>query len=163
MTLKLPKFIEIDINNYVNEIDTLYKIYLNELYDANIIVLDKNITYRRDPLDDGKHECFWHLVTEGKKDNRVPDFERIRRIHWGSYILKNYEDTEIVCWEKIHKGNKGAQRRIFFWLENESYLIVLGENRKKTSFELITAYYVNHPGTLKSINRDKNSCIDPRR
>lgn len=162
MSLELPELLEIDINNYQDEIEKIYQIYLDELYNSKITVLGKNITCRRNPEDSGKHECFWHLITEGNPD-RIPDFERIRRFHWCSYILNNYMSEEIICWEKICKTPKGAQRRIFFWLDVEKYLVVLGENRKRTSFELITAYYVAHPGTLRGVARDLEICNDPRK
>ena len=161
MSLELPELLDIDINNYSNEIDNLYQIYTEELYNPVITILDKTITCRRNPLDDDKHECFWHLITEGNPD-RTPDFERIRRLHWCAFILNNYTNPEISCWEKLCKTSKGSQIRVFFWLENEKYLIVLGENRKKTSFELITAYYVTNPGTLRSVARDCKICKDPR-
>ena len=60
MSLELPELLDIDINNYSNEIDNLYQIYTEELYNPVITILDKNITCRRNPLDDDKHECFWH-------------------------------------------------------------------------------------------------------
>lgn len=161
MTLKLPELIDIDINEYSQKIELLYQIYLDELYKPRINILGREITCRMNPLDADKHECFWHLITEGNPE-RTPDFERIRRLHWCAYILNNYKSSEIICWEKPWKTSKGTQRRVFFWLENEKYLVILGENRKKTSFELITAYHVTYPGTLRSIARDKESCVDPR-
>lgn len=162
MSLSLPDLLAIDINNYVNEIDNLYQIYLKELYEPKITVLGKSITCRKNPLDEDKHECFWHLITEGNPD-RIPDFERIKRLHWCSFILQNYMSSEITCWEKPCKTPKGTQRRVFLWLDSEKYLIVLGENRAKNSFELITSYYVTHYGTLKSITRDSKNCVDPRK
>lgn len=162
MSLELPELLDIDWSNYANELDSLYQIYLDELYNKQITILDKSITCRRNPLDGDKHECFWHLITEGDK-GRTPDIERVKRFRWCPYILNNYKKPEICCWEKICKTSKGKQRRVFFWIENEKYLIVLGENRAKTSFELITAYYVTLGGTLKSIARDRKICIDPRK
>ena len=161
MTLKLPELINVDINTYAEEIDNLYQIYLSELYNPKITILGKDITCRRNPLDADKHECFWHLITEGNHD-RTPDFKRIRRLHWCAYILNNYTNQEIICWEKLCKTSKGSQKRIFFWLENEKYMVILGENRSKTSFELITAYHVTYPGTLRNIARDSKNCKDPR-
>lgn len=161
MSLLLPELLDIDWSSYAERIDFLYQIYLDELYNKKLTILNKPITCRRNPLDDDKHECFWHLITEGDKE-RTPDFERIRRFRWCAYILNNYQNAQICCWEKDCKTHKGSQKRLFLWLEEEKYLIVLGENRAKTSFELITAYYVTHAGTLRSITKDRKSCIDPR-
>ena len=44
MSLELPELLDIDINNYSNEIDNLYQIYTEELYNPVITILDKNIT-----------------------------------------------------------------------------------------------------------------------
>ncbi|MGYP000003498386 len=161
MSLVLPDLIDIDINKYTEELENLYRIYLDELYIPQIEVLGKPITCRQIPEDAGKHECFWHLITEGDPE-RTPDFNRIRRLHWCAYILLHYTDREIVCWEKECTTHKGKQRRIFFWLPNEKYYVILGENRAKTSFELITAYCVSYYGTLRCIRRDMSSCPDPR-
>lgn len=104
------------------------------------------------------------LAFNKKSDKeRTPDIERIKRFRWCSYVLNNYKNSEIFCWEKICKTPKGSQRRVFFWIEKEKYLVILGENRAQTSLELITAYYVTLSGTLRGIARDKKICTDPRK
>lgn len=72
MSLELPELLDIGWSNYANKLDNLYQIYLDELYNKQITILDRQITCRRNPLDDDKHECFWHLIKKAtKKEHQI--------------------------------------------------------------------------------------------
>lgn len=162
MKLELPELIDVSWSNYKEKLDDLYRIYISKIYNPDILINNKKITCRRDPLDEGKHECFWHLITNGK-DARTPDIERCKRLEWCPYILKNYTNKEITCYEKNHKTGKGKQKRIFFWLPSEQYIIIIGESRNKRSYELVTAYFVNEQYYIRKFNEESKKSQDPRR
>ena len=51
MSLVLPDLIDIDINKYTEELENLYRIYLDELYIPQIEILGKPITCRQNPQE----------------------------------------------------------------------------------------------------------------
>lgn len=74
--------------------------------------------------------------------------------------MKNYTDDQIKCWKRDYHTKRGTQERIFLWLQEESYIVILGENNKRNTIELITAYFT------ENINKFEKECKkypDPRK
>ena len=86
------------------------------------------------PKFKNKEATFWHLITEGRIENRrPPDFRRCERIRWPKPIIENDKDESIKFWEN-KRGSKENICLCFNW----EYLVVL---RKKSNYILPwTAY-----------------------
>lgn len=87
-------------------------------------------------LDDDKEEGFWHIISEGKKGNRMPDYDRARRMPWIPAML-NVAAPVISRW-RYQEGS--GEIRQYYWLEAHRYVLILEEGRNVTF--LVTAYYV---------------------
>ena len=173
------QFEELDINweNYLEKLDLIYEFYIENIHNK-LYFLDKPVICREKPEFDGKVECFWHIITEdlkhekksrismhNKENNktlqeRIPDIERCKRINLIPFILNNYDNSKIKCWEKIENTRRGSQNRIYLWLQECSYIVILGDN--KTNFQLITAYYINYKHTEQKLIKESKIYNDPR-
>lgn len=171
LELELPELFDIDWNNFSVKIDDLYDIYLNEIY-GKLSIFGKPVQCRETPMDGNKHNCFWHLITqdlEKKKRNseRYPDIHRCKRIKWISYIIQHYNSNDIICWEKLHwrKCQKKTVRenRIFLWAKDVNFIVVLGQQRKPTGYQLITSYCTNDPNTINKLEKQSKEYPDPRK
>lgn len=92
-------------------------------------------------IDNDKEEGFWHIVSKGPVGNRLPDFERARRMPWIAAMLDGTAPG-LSRWR--YKEGSGSIRQ-YYWLEAERYVLILEEGRYVTT--LITAYYVEGWGS----------------
>ncbi len=102
---------------------------------------------------DGKYdEGFWHIITKTDYTimDRVPDYERAKRLPWCAPTIINYREPTIKCWDFLE-----ASRRIrtYIWLEDWEYVVIL-EKRQLDNEEiaiLITAFVVYGSSTRKNL------------
>ena len=87
------------------------------------------------------------------KDREV-NFRRCERIGWIPHILNNYNDPQIICWERDYDKNT------VLWLKKDCYMIVL--SKRKNYYLLKTAYY-HRRSKVKSNLRDREKYKDPRK
>lgn len=110
-------------------------------------------------------EGFWHLTSvdettvryeRGQKiytktGNRIPDFDRAKRLPWCRQVIVNSKDSEITVWN--FKENSGKVRT-YLWLKNFDYVIILEKNPMRSGgmlFRLITAFYTGHGSKKKDL------------
>ena len=137
--------------------EALYKIFTDTILNrATFLSLPVKCKYL--PPIGGMHQCFWHLITAtkySKKDeDREVDLRRCERITWISHILKHYNDSRIVCWERDY------DKHTVLWLKKDCYMIVL--SNRKNYYLLKTAYH-HRKGKIKSNSRDMERYRDPRK
>ena len=165
--MSFDDFKEFDINwnNYGEKLTELYTFYINNIHNK-LYFMNKIVICREKPEFDGKVECFWYIITEGlqhnkKNSERIPDIERCKRIALIPIMLENYNDLRIKCWEKLEHTTKGKQNRIYIWLPEYKYIVILGKN--KNNFQLITAYYTNYEHTERKLKKESSMYEDPRK
>lgn len=141
--------------------DVLYEIFKKDFIDTKPIFQDKQVNYRKHPME-GKYEhAFIHLTHKDEFHNsqdpneRLPDLRRSERISWNRKIIENYNCNEncINCnkvryWEQYYKNNV----RVYLLFEDVKFMVVI-EKRKSYNL-LITGYYIEHNYMMrKYINR----------
>lgn len=127
-----------DWGSYLN---TIYEYFLSDFVRKQSSFKGIKIAIKRHPLIDGKEATFWHLISEGsREDQRTPDIRRCERIRWPSPIIHHCSEQHIKIWFNRRKG----ETRVCLWLESEEYLVVLAE--RNNYLLLWTAYLVtrNH-------------------
>ena len=119
--------------------DDLYQIYLAEIVNAELRFKGLPIRCQYRPATKDKHFGFWHIISEGEKeDDRTPDLRRCERIRWIGYLITQAEtNSEISWWENKRQG----KTRVVIWHESENFAVVLEE--RNSYYLLKTAYYVD--------------------
>lgn len=135
---------------------SLYNIFINTVVNKlTFMGLPVSCRYFQ-PIGD-MHRCFWHLITEGSKndEDRTPDFRRCERITWITHLIHNYKSLELKCWE----NKRGSNKNTVLWLPCEDYMIVLSYRKK---YYLLTTAYVHHPSKRRANQRESEVFKDPR-
>jgi hypothetical protein len=152
----------ITLSHYQGDIEiyleAVYQIYLSEIVSANLLFLELPIRCQYKPPFKNKHFGFWHLVSEGKKEeDRIINLRRCERIKWISYVLQNAHDFSIIkCWQNERFGNT----HIVLWMHQYDFLVILA--RRKTYLVLKTAYPVTERYQIKKLEKEREKCQDPR-
>lgn len=131
-----------------------WSLYIEEVYDEfQHSFLRSGIRFRGLPVQprftpeyDGKEFGFWHLTSEGEKEEeRTPDLLRCARIRWISHMIIHSDNEHLSCWEE----RRGSNTEIVIWNEVEDYVVVLAARRDY--WLLKTAYVVNRSGKRRQL------------
>lgn len=149
-----------DVLNLNGDWDNVIKIlYLTFEQDikSNLLFNGVPIWYDRNKKSSIYEEGFWHLITKTDytSNERVPDYERAKRLNWCKPIVENYTDNNVLYWE--NEEGKG-KIRTYIWLEQLDYIIILEKkNMKKGSVMfLITAYYIEGNSSRSKLRKKYN-------
>lgn len=137
----LPPMLELD-GAWEDVLNRLYGIFKRDFIDNQVLCGVLKIIYDKRKIDEQKEEAFWHLITKNdRKLGRIPDYERAKRLPWVKPIIQNYSSTDLKVWDYPEKKNRV---RMYLWLENYDYAVILERNRgeRKHLLTLITAFYV---------------------
>jgi len=95
--------------------------------------------------DNGRPQAFTHITTEENRQTKERELclRRCERIAWIKAVIENADNPKVLVWEKEQQTNKGRAVRIFLFLEDEDFLVILQEI--KWGHCLITAIYVDNP------------------
>jgi hypothetical protein len=132
--------------------DALYEIFLNEIKKGNLIFQGLPVRVKRYPEYKGKDFAFWHLTSDGKKEEeRIPDLRRCERLSWVSWVISNYDKTsEICCWQ----NKRGRHKHFVIWFdENHRYAVIL---EKRPDYFLLKTQYYMEPHRVKSFISDRD-------
>ena len=135
-------------------IEAVYAYFKVDFIDSKPRFQDKAIKLKRYPLLEGREATFWHIVTEGKEeDKRVPDLRRCERIRWSRPTIEHSNDESIRCWSNI-RGNarRRNERRVVLWFYDEDFVVVLADRGRYVL--LWTAYYVSWNSTRRKLLKD---------
>lgn len=118
--------------------EQLYQVFQSTICNANLTFQGLRIAIKRHPEYKEKHFTFWHLTSEGEKEEeRTPDLRRCERLAWVNWIISNCDKhAGISYWE----NKRGAQKHVVIWCEEHNYAVVLA--RRNGYFLLKTAYHV---------------------
>ena len=110
-----------DWNAYL---DAIYAYFEQDFVHSKPEFRGRRLGLKRHPEYEGKYATFWHMTSEGsKEEERTPDFRRCERIRWPKPIIENDSDPAIKIWAEKRNGNN----RIHIWYEDEGYLVVLDD------------------------------------
>lgn len=145
--IKPPNIIVFSGSDWPSYQNKLYEIFCETLLKKSVLFLGLPVKIKRHPEYLEKHFAFWHLISEGEReDERIPDPRRCERISWISWVIENCHDNEDIYWWKNERwGNK----HVVMWYKKENYVVILAE--RNGYFLLKTAYLVksNRAKTLK--------------
>ena len=103
---------------------------------------------------DSYEEGFWHLITrtDFAMQERIPDFQRAKRLPWCAPTIRNSADTTVSVWDYEEASGR---IRTYLWLEDLDYVVIL-EKRKikkgKIAF-LITAFHLDRRSRRNAMRR----------
>lgn len=151
----LPKKLILDWNNFDKTIDILYNFYRDNIFNK-MFINNKPIRCNIKALYNEKDYSFWHLITKSKEiqdnniDKRDITISRCECLSWIPYILNNYNLIDnLLYWEAYDETHR--QNRLYFWLKEEEYAIVLSSMKKY--YILVTAYKVNQPYMITKLEK----------
>jgi hypothetical protein len=135
-----------DWNRYL---EAIYEHYRRDFVTSRPNFEDKRVAPANRTLASGKESTFWHLISEGKvEEKRLPDIRRCERIRWPRPIIDSSSTNSVRAWRNLHK----KQRRVVIALDDFSYVVVLIE-RKKYAL-LVTAYLVSEEHQRSKLRKE---------
>lgn len=125
--------------------EILFGIFSQTLLTGDLVFQGLPIRIQRRPEYKDKHFAFWHLISEGEKEEeRTPDFRRCERLAWVRFVIEKCEShTGIFWWQ----NKRGTKTRVVLWLEKENYAVIL--EKRKDYFLLKTAYFLEKRRAVK--------------
>jgi len=138
-----------DYDNDQNRIiEAAYAIFKNDFIDSSLEYIGKKIIAPPELRADGKHECFWHIVSEKYRSNRIFSIDRCVRINWPRALIDNASIHDVLVWKTVSQRSKSSKRemRLKIALSDYSYIIILRE--QSTCYILVTAYPVDQTHTI---------------
>lgn len=154
----VPDIITADLSNYRKYEAILYNIFYNDFIIYHPIFNGFPVQIRKHPIENGKEEAFFHITCQDymKNHDRHPDFRRCERIKWPRKFIENSGCTpapdENCTGMKIWTSPYKNKERIHLFLEEKRYIVIL--EKRNSYYLLITAFYVNHPHTMKKLLKD---------
>ena len=143
--LEMPDLLEFsgDWSLYIEEV---YNEFQHSFLSSGIRFRGLPVQPRFTPEYDGKEFGFWHLTSEGEKEEeRTPDLSRCARIRWISHMIIHSDNEHLSCWEE----RRGNNTEIVIWNEIEDYVVVLAARRDY--WLLKPAYVVNRSGKRRQL------------
>jgi len=128
---------------------SIYEVFQETLIHNKVHFKGMPIGVQRRPEYKNKHHGFWHLVSEGEKEeDRTPDLRRCERVPWISWVISNCDNHSDICyWENKRKSSKN----VVIWYKPENYVVIL--SRRSGYFILKTAY-IAKPHKIKGFLRE---------
>ena len=140
-----------DWNVYLH---TVYRCFVQDFIHNRVYFNGLPLSLRRQPIIRDKEASFWHLVSEGnKEEDRLPDIRRCERICWPRAIIENLHDTRIKQW----KNDRQGQTNVCLWLEEQDYIVILGERAGYNL--LLTAYMVTRDHSRRKLHKEYEDYI----
>ena len=132
--------------------ERLFDVFKKTIVEGKLRFLGLPVNPRRFPEEKGKHFTFWHLISEGEKEEeRTPDLRRCERIAWVAWIIKNCgSHPDISYWE----SKRGSSRNFVLWYEEGQFAVILA--KRSRYFVLLSAYQVVNDRRIQSFRRDRD-------
>ncbi|WP_310827099.1 oxidoreductase [Pseudenterobacter timonensis] len=131
-------------------IEEVYREFQNTFLRSRIRFRGLPVRPRFTPEYDGKEFGFWHLTSEGEKEEeRTPDLLRCARIRWIAHMIIHHDNEHLSCWEERRRNDT----EIVIWNEREDYVVVLAARRDY--WLLKTAYVVNRSGKRRQLRNSR--------
>lgn len=133
-----------DVNAYT---EALYKIFKRDFIENELYYQGKKVEIIHEQYYNGKERSFWHIISEGGKDEeRTPISRRAETITWAKALIVEETDCEeYKSWIKFH--DKTNKFRHYIWCSAVNYLVILED--RGTYYKLITAYQVHEKNIVR--------------
>lgn len=113
--------------DWIAYIDAVYAKFREDFIDSKPEFRGRALGMKRLPLTNGREATFWHLTSEGEKeDERTPDLRRCERIGWPRPSIEHEAEPSVKVWEEHRRGN---EYRVHIWVEADDYVVVLARRR----------------------------------
>ncbi|TCV95473.1 oxidoreductase [Biostraticola tofi] len=147
--LVMPDLITFD-GDWPSYINNVYAEFRISFLNAGIRFRGLPVAPRYTPEYDGKEFGFWHLTSEGEREEeRIPDLARCARIRWVAHMIQYCNHEDVSCWEE-RRANKPE---CVIWNEYEDYVVILSARRDY--WLLKTAYVVTTSGKRRQLTKSR--------
>ena len=134
--------------------EILFGIFSQTLLSSDLFFQGLPVRIKRHPVYKEKHFAFWHLISEGEKEEeRTPDFKRCKRISWVRFVIENSENHSGIFW---WQNKRGSKTHVVIWFEQENYAVIL--EKRKDYFLLKTAYLLETRRAVKFAEERDQFC-----
>lgn len=154
MAEPLPGLVELSDygNNWEKYLNALYEIYISQIVNTGLSYNGLPIHYRFNPQTDGKGYGFWHLISEGEKeDDRTPDIRRCERILWVAWIIRESKTNQEILW---YENKRGSEIHVVLWFRLHRFAIILA---KRAGYYLLKSAYTIKPHREKVFEKEWRS------
>ena len=81
-------------------LNAIYKYFSKDFVDNKPCYKGIKLALKKHPMEQGKEATFWHLISEGKKEeDRIPDLRRCERIRCPGLIIEHDTDENLKVWQ----------------------------------------------------------------
>lgn len=137
--------------------EAIYYFFYQDFVTSKPKFEEKRFALKRLPVTKGKEATFWHIISEGKKeDERLPDLRRCERIRWPRPMIEAIKSDRLRCW----KNKRKEEERIVIALEDFSYVVVLADRGEYVL--LWTAYCVEREHQRQKLRREYEAFINQK-
>jgi hypothetical protein len=147
----LPPLITLGAHNgdTIFYMDTLYQTFLGDLVQQNNTLLGKPVYVPRKLEADGKHERFWHVITDPHSP-RVQDVQHARaeKIPWIKSVIDNFQRPEVLAYEI----KKGRDLKLYLYIPEQQFMLILVDRGNEYFF--VTAYHIPYTYMINQYNRE---------
>lgn len=142
--------------------DRVYLEFIRSL-NNNFTYKQKNIRLRDKPIEDGKLQAFFHVISEEKNINGVKmrfyKAERLERCNLIKPILECFEKCPKcvnTCKIRVWTAPYGNLFRTKFYFEELEYIVIIEERKNTNDYILVTAYVVDRNDRKNDLLREYN-------
>jgi len=142
----LPSLIPLD-GKWEERVVELYATYQEIFFTGSCRYDGKPVHVGTKKTDPPYEDSFWHLISRDDKHSgdRLPDFDRARRLLWIPAVLNNSNDNHVLAWDFQEAG--GTIRR-YIWLKEFDFVLILID--KGYVWILITAFFISSNWSRKN-------------
>jgi hypothetical protein len=149
----LPNILSLD-GTWEKTLAMLYTIFAKDFIRADLHFEHRPVWWDKRKSDSQYEDGFWHVISTKNYEtgDRIPDYERAKRLPWCAPTITNSDDGEVKCWDYL-ESDGGI--RTYLWLEQWDYVVIL-EKRIQRIGEiafLITAFYVRGNRTREQLKQ----------
>jgi len=146
--------------------DRAYEIFRDTLIMQEIKFNDMPVKVREMPMEDNKVQGFFHIISEENKRNKIRLYkdERVKYIPFIAKMITEFHKcqnctencSKIKVWTAPYLGKESVLRtKIFF--EEYDYIVIL--EKRKTYYQLVTAYVVDRKDRREDLLKEYQKCI----
>ena len=148
--MKLPNEITGDFNGQFESYDDLvYEAFRYDFVRTSPNFEGTSLKLKRHPLRNSREATYYHLTRKGPdEENRIPCYERMKKIRWARAIIDSCPNDDIKIWTKL----TNRKTRILLFHETSRYLVVL--DKRKDYILFWTAYPITTNNKVRRLLRE---------
>lgn len=151
--LWLPAILNLD-GSWERTIEKLHEIFQRDFIAGKPTLGTIPVWWNNRKLDGRYEEGFWHIITEVDHNtgDRIPDFERAKRLPWCAPTIINWSDPSVKCFDYTEYDGKV---KTYIWLEQWDYVVVLIKRNGRLGMVafLVTAYVIGGKSSREKLRK----------